>query len=111
MKNHSQKKQLLVWLGALALGTLLGLVPGTLLHQSVDFIATVYIRLFQLLAVPTIFLAVINTMIRFGLEKETGRIFRHAVTYTLLTTFAAALLGLVLYNIIQPDTLPLTMLN
>lgn len=111
MKNHSQKKQLLVWLGALALGTLLGLVPGTLLHQSVDFIATVYIRLFQLLAVPTIFLAVINTMIRFGLEKETGRIFRHAVTYTLLTTFAAALLGLVLYNIIQPDNLPLTMLN
>lgn len=111
MKNHSQKKQLLVWLGALALGTLLGLVPGTLLHQSVDFIATVYIRLFQLLAVPTIFLAVINTMIRFGLEKETGRIFRHAVTYTLLTTFAAALLGLVLYNIIHPDNLPLTMLN
>ena len=111
MKNHSQKKQLLVWLGALALGTLLGLVPGTLLYQSVDFIATVYIRLFQLLAVPTIFLAVINTMIRFGLEKETGRIFRHAVTYTLLTTFAAALLGLVLYNIIQPDNLPLTMLN
>lgn len=95
----------------MALGTLLGLVPGTLLHQSVDFIATVYIRLFQLLAVPTIFLAVINTMIRFGLEKETGRIFRHAVTYTLLTTFAAALLGLVLYNIIQPDNLPLTMLN
>ena len=50
-------------------------------------------------------------MIRFGLEKETGRIFRHAVTYTLLTTFAAALLGLVLYNIIHPDNLPLTMLN
>lgn len=93
------------------MGTLLGLVPGTLLHQIIDFVATVYIRLFQLLAVPTICLAIINTMINFGLQKDTGRIFRHAITYTLLTTFAAAMVGLILYNIIQPDNLPLTMIS
>lgn len=111
LKNKSQTKQLILWLSALVMGTLLGLVPGTLLHQIIDFVATVYIRLFQLLAVPTICLAIINTMINFGLQKDTGRIFRHAITYTLLTTFAAAMVGLILYNIIQPDNLPLTMIS
>ena len=111
LKDKSQTKQLILWLSALVMGTLLGLVPGTLLHQIIDFVATVYIRLFQLLAVPTICLAIINTMINFGLQKDTGRIFRHAITYTLLTTFAAAMVGLILYNIIQPDNLPLTMIS
>ncbi|MGI6222973.1 MAG: dicarboxylate/amino acid:cation symporter [Prevotella sp.] len=111
MKIKSQTKQLILWLGALVVGTLLGLVPGTLLHQVIDFVATVYIRLFQLLAVPTICLAIINTMIRFGLQKDTGRIFRHTITYTLLTTFAAATVGLILYNIIQPGNLSMSLIS
>lgn len=75
------------------------------------FIATVFTRLFQLVAVPTIVLAVITTLAKFGEQKGTGRIFGHAVTYTLLTTIAAAAVGLALYNIIQPGNLPESMIS
>jgi hypothetical protein len=56
--------------------------------------------------VPTIALAVMTTLASLGNQADTGKIFRHAITYTLLTTFAAAAVGLVLYNVIAPGNLP-----
>ena len=73
------------------------------------FTATVYTRLFQFLAVPTIVLAITTTLASIGTQKDTGRIFRHAVTYTLLTTIAAASVGLILYLLIRPGNLPAQM--
>jgi len=70
-----------------------------------EFIATVYTRLFQLLAVPTIILAVITTFATFG-SKGSGKIFGHTLLYTLLTTFAAAAVGAILYVIVSPGNLP-----
>ena len=55
----AQKKQLIWWIGALAIGTLLGIFGVTWINELMNFIATVYTRLFQLLAVPTIVLAII----------------------------------------------------
>ena len=72
--------------------------------------ATVYTRLFQLLAVPTIVLAVITTFATFG-SKGSGRIFGHTLTYTLLTTFAAAAVGAVLYLLVAPGNLPVETIN
>ncbi len=71
-----------------------------------DFIAAVFTRLFQFIAVPTIALAVITTLSRLGAQKETRRIFAHALGYTLLTTFSAAAVGLLLYIWIAPGNLP-----
>ena len=70
-----------------------------------NFVATVYTRLFQLLAVPTIVLAVITTFATFG-SKGSGRIFGHTLIYTLLTTFAAAAVGALLYVVVAPGNLP-----
>lgn len=109
--RHSQRRQLLLWMGALAAGCLLGLLQWGWMDALMTFIATVYTRLFQLVAVPTIVLAVITTLARFGEQKDTGRIFRHAVTYTLLTTVTAAAIGLLLYNIIEPGNLPASMVS
>ena len=75
-----------------------------------DFIATVYTRLFQLLAVPTIVLAVITTFATFG-SQGSGRIFGRTLTYTLLTTFAAAAVGAILFVLIAPGNLPLEALG
>lgn len=94
------RRQLVLWIGALAVGAVLGVLGWGWLDTLMNFIATVYTRLFQFLAVPTIVLAVITTLASIGDQKDTGRIFRHAVTYTLLTTFAAAAVGLVLFLII-----------
>ena len=99
-------KRTLIWIGALVVGAVLGLLGLNWLNEVMNFVATVYTRLFQLLAVPTIVLAVITTFATFG-SKGSGRIFGHTLTYTLLTTFAAAAVGAILYVLIAPGNLPL----
>ena len=99
-------KRTLIWIGALVVGAVLGLLGLNWLNEVMNFVATVYTRLFQLLAVPTIVLAVITTFATFG-WKGSGKIFAHTLTYTLLTTFAAATVGAVLYVLIAPGNLPL----
>ncbi len=87
------------------MGAILGTFGIAWLNEVMNFVATVYTRLFQLLAVPTIVLAVITTFATFG-SKGSGRIFGHTLTYTLLTTFAAAAVGAVLYVLVAPGNLP-----
>jgi Na+/H+-dicarboxylate symporter len=98
-------KRTLIWIGALVVGAVLGVLGLEWLNEVMNFVATVYTRLFQLLAVPTIVLAVITTFATFG-SKGSGRIFGHTLTYTLLTTIAAATVGAVLYMAIAPGNLP-----
>ena len=110
-KPSKQTKQLILWIGALIVGAVLGMLGISALNELTNFIATVYTRLFQLLAVPTIALAVMTTLAALGNQADTGKIFRRALVYTMLTTFAAAAVGLVLYNIVQPGNLPQAMVQ
>jgi Na+/H+-dicarboxylate symporter len=98
-------KQMLVWIGALIVGAILGLLQTGWLDGVMNFVATIYVRLFQLLAVPTIVLAVATTLTSLGKGQEAGRIFRHTISYTLLTTIVAAAVGLLLYVVIAPGQL------
>lgn len=98
-------KKTILWIAALVAGAILGLLDINWLNEVMNFVATVYTRLFQLLAVPTIVLAVISTFASFG-SKGSGRIFGRTLTYTLLTTFAAAVVGAILYVLIAPGNLP-----
>ena len=95
----------ILWIAALVVGAVLGLLGLHWLDQTMEFVAVVYTRLFQLLAVPTIVLAVITTFATFG-SKGSGRIFGHTLTYTLLTTIAAAAVGAGLYVLVAPGNLP-----
>lgn len=103
-------KKTILWIGALVIGAILGLLGLDWLNGLMDFVATVYTRLFQLLAVPTIVLAVITTFATFG-SKGSGKIFGRTLIYTLLTTFAAAAIGALLYVTIAPGILPLESLT
>ena len=103
-------KKTIIWLLALIVGAILGLFGIAWLDEVMNFVATIYTRLFQLLAVPTIVLAVITTFATFG-SKGSGKIFGRTLSYTLLTTFAAAAVGAVLYVIIAPGNLPLETIN
>ena len=98
-------RKTILWIAALVVGAVLGLLGLHWLDQTMEFVAVVYTRLFQLLAVPTIVLAVITTFATFG-SKGAGRIFGRTLTYTLLTTFAAATVGAVLYVLVAPGNLP-----
>ena len=103
-------KNIVLWIGALIVGAVLGVLGIHWLDVLMEFIATVYTRLFQLLAVPTIVLAVITTFATFG-SKGSGRIFGRTLFYTLLTTFAAAVVGAILYVVIAPGNLPVETLS
>ena len=88
------------WIAALVVGAVLGLLGLHWLDKTMEFVAVIYTRLFQLLAVPTIVLAVITTFATFG-SKGSGRVFGRTLTYTLLTTFAAAAVGAVLICLLR----------
>ena len=98
-------KKTLLWIGSLVVGAIFGVLGLEWLNTTADFVAAVYTRLFQLLAVPTIVLAVITTFATFG-SKGSGRIFGRTLIYTLLTTFTAAAVGALLYVVIAPGNLP-----
>ena len=104
--QKAQIKQMVLWFSALIVGGALGWLNIPVLNDLFNFVATVFTRLFQFVAVPTIALAVITTLATLGTKKETGRIFGHAVVYTMLTTIAAAAVGLALYIFIAPENLP-----
>ena len=111
MQTHPQPspgshRQMFIWMGALLIGILLGMPTIGWIDETMNFIATIYTRLFQLLAVPTIVLAVITTLASLGSQRNSGRIFRTTLKYTLATTFAAAAVGLLLYLLIRPENLP-----
>lgn len=109
-KDQSIMKKTVLWIGALLVGAVLGLLGLDWLNNLMDFLATVYTRLFQLLAVPTIVLAVITTFATFG-SKGSGKIFGHTLVYTLLTTLAAAVVGALLYVVVSPGNLPVEAIN
>lgn len=101
-----KKYQIYIWLGALALGVGLGFLHVGAIDSVMNVIATIYTRLFRLLAVPTIVVAVISTLASLGSGRELKKMFRTTVTYTLLTTFSAALVALGLYLAVKPGNVP-----
>lgn len=105
-RKNSQTRQIILWVGALIVGCVLGILNVSWINALADFVATVYTHLFQFVAVPTIALAILTTLASLGTRKDTGRIFRHTITYTLLTTVSAALVGLLLFIVIAPGNLP-----
>ena len=112
MSDHTQKKgfdgkQFVLWLGAMILGGVLGALRIEALNEFCNFVASIYSRLFQCIAVPTIALAVLTTLATLGAGKNSRRIFLRTILWTVLTTVAAALVGAVLYKMIGPGNLPL----
>ena len=106
-----KRKDIFWWLGALTVGTVLGLLGVDIINGICNFIATVYTRLFQFLAVPTVALAIMTTLISFGKQQSTRRIFGHTITYTLLTTLFAALVGMGMFLLIAPQNIPADILG
>lgn len=106
-----KKYQIIIWLAALVVGVGVGLLRIDAVDAVMSVIATIYTRLFRLLAVPTIVLAVITTLASLGGGREMGKMFRATVTYTLLTTGAAAIAGLAFYLIVAPGNLPPSLIN
>ena len=100
-----QVKQLIFWVGALVIGAVLGSLHIGAVDKTANFVAVVFTRLFQFTAVPAIAVSVLTTLATLGGNKETGKIFKRTITYTLLTTLAASTIAAILFFIIKPTVL------
>jgi len=100
-----QVKQLILWVGALVIGAILGVLHVSAIDSVCDFVATVFTRLFKFTAVPAISVSILTTLATLGSSKDTARIFRRTIMYTLLTTLVASTIGAILFFIISPEVL------
>lgn len=100
-----QFRQMIFWVGALVLGVVLGSLHIGAVNNVCGFVASVFTRLFQFTAVPAIAVSVLTTLAMLGGNKETGKIFKRTICYTLLTTLAASTVAAILFFIINPDAL------
>ena len=105
-KNGFSRRRFMIWMAALILGGVLGSLGVSWINESCDFVALIYTRLFKFISMPTIALAIMTTLATLGDHKNSGKIFRHTVTYTVLTTLAASAVGALLYLLIAPGNLP-----
>ena len=99
-------RKVVLWFAAMVAGAFLGYLQVPWINELFNFIATVFTRLFQFVAVPVIALAVITTLASLGAKRETGQIFSRAVVYTLATTVAAAAVALALFVWVAPANIP-----
>ena len=70
-RPQGQGRQLVLWIAALVVGGFLGCMGIVQINELFSFIAAVFTRLFQFIAVPTIALAVITTLSELGADKNT----------------------------------------
>ncbi len=98
-------KQAIIWTVALVVGAVLGTLGIAPLDRFMDFVASVYTRLFQFVAIPTVALAILTAMASLGDGNAMGRVFAKTFTCTCLTSFVAALVGLGLFVAIDPGTI------
>ncbi len=95
-------KQAIIWTAALAVGAALGALGIAPIDRFMDFIASAYTRAFQFVAIPTVALAILTAMASLGEGNSMGRVFAKTLSFTVLTSFVAALVGMVLFIVIDP---------
>lgn len=99
-------KKLLVSNYAFVLAALLGCGTGFLdieiLDQTASACSEVFINLLKLVSLPIIFLSIVSTASSMESVAEIKTLGKKVIKYTLLTTVAAAILALGLFNGIDP---------
>lgn len=106
-----RNRQAIVWILALLIGGGIGFLNIDGINQAMSIVAKIYTRLFQLLAIPTIAIAVTATMMKMGEEKGMGQMFIKTIRYTLLTTLLAAVVGVAVYYLVAPGNMAESFLN
>lgn len=88
-------------IGALILGAIAGLVFGENV-KTISWIGTLFVKLLQMGALPLIFFSLIAGIASMDDPKLFGRIGIGIMIYYTLTTAFAALVGIVITNIVKP---------
>ena len=103
--QENNRNTVIIWFAAMFLGFTLGFINLPFLQEFFNLIAKIFTRLFQFIAIPVIAIAVIGTLADLADKKGTSKIFSRTIFYTLSTTFAAAIVALLLFIIISPSAI------
>lgn len=96
------KQRSMQFILALVLGVITGFTQIPTLLAFSAFIATIFISLLKLISIPLIFLAIVSTITQMKNMQEFRILGVKVFKYTVLTTILAALIGLVIFLIINP---------
>ena len=107
-EKRMQTIQAVLYVIAIILGLINGFYGSEFWIQTGEFISTIFIRLFRFIAVPIIAVSIIATLSQISRSTESGRIFRQSVFNTLLTTFLAAALAAILFEVFSPANVTLS---
>lgn len=107
-QKRAQIRLAACYLVAIVLGLVNGLWGSQFWQTAGQFISDIFIRLFRFIAIPIIAVSIISTLATISRSKESGKIFRHTIFYTLLTTVLAASLAAVLFVLYAPANVALT---
>jgi len=90
----------------IALATVLGLLAGYInigaIDAAAETVSQIFINLLKLVSLPIIFLSIVSTASGMESISEIKSLGKRVIKYTLLTTFLAAALALVLFVTINP---------
>ncbi len=89
-------------LTAMILGTIAGLAFGKPLVPYVDWLGILFIRLLKMIIVPLVFTSIVSGVASVGGGRSLGRLFGKTLGYYALSSFLAAVTGLLLVNAIRP---------
>ncbi len=84
------------------LGTGAGLLGGPELAAQIGWIGSLFVKLLKMVIVPLVVASIITGVASVGGGRSLGRLFSKTLSYYVLTSLLAALVGLLLVNLIKP---------
>ena len=88
---------------AMLVGGGIGLTPaGEAFAEYFGWLGTLFMRLLRMIIVPLVLTSIISGVASAGGGRVVGRMFGKTLTYYMVSSFLAALTGLILFNIINP---------
>ena len=88
---------------AMFVGGAIGLTPaGASFAEYFGWLGTLFMRLLRMIIVPLVLTSIISGVASAGGGRVVGRMFGKTLTYYMVSSFLAALTGLILFNIINP---------
>ena len=87
---------------AMVLGALVGAVFGEPMADRVGWIGDLFMKLLRMIIVPLVVTSIISGVASVGGGRALGRLFSKTLGYYVLSSFLAALVGLLMVNLIRP---------
>ncbi len=87
---------------AMVLGALLGYVGGEPIANRIGWIGDLFMKLLRMVIVPLVLTSIISGVASVGGGRSLGRLFSKTMGYYVFSSFLAALVGLLMVNLIRP---------